>query len=89
MRRVLQTANFSKQKKRLHRNQISDLDEAIRIILKNPESGEQKKGDLASVFVYKCRLSGQLHLIAYIFDESCITLLSVGSHENFYRDLKR
>lgn len=89
MRKVLQTANFSKQKKRLHKNQISDLDEAVRIIMISPESGEQKKGDLASVFVYKCHLSGQLYLIAYLFDENTVTLLSVGSHENFYRELKR
>ena len=89
MRKVLQTRNFANGKKRLHSNQIKELDNAIRDILKNPEIGEQKKGDLQGVYVYKCKITKQLFLLAYLFDEESLTLLMAGSHENFYRDLKK
>ena len=50
-----------------------------------------KKGDLAGVQVYKYRVKAQLVLVAYRVarDEDAVKLLSYGSHENFYRDLKR
>jgi hypothetical protein len=37
------------------------------------------------------RLARQLYLIAYLLDEASetVTLLALGGHENFYRDLKR
>ena len=88
MQKVLQTRTFGNGKKKLHKNQIKELDNAIREILKDPEVGEQKKGDLQGVYVYKCKITKQLFLIAYQFDETALTLLMVGPHENFYRDLK-
>ena len=88
MRRALQTRTFANNKKKLHKNQIKELDNAIQEILKNPEGGEQKKGDLQDVYVYKCKITKQLFLIAYQFDDATLTLLMVGPHENFYRDLK-
>ena len=89
MRKVLQTRTFSNNKKKLHKNQIKELDVAVRAILENPEIGEQKKGDLQSVYIYKCKITKKLFLVAYQFDETTLTLLMVGSHENFYRDLKK
>ena len=89
MRKVLQTRTFANSKKKLHKNQIKELDNAIRKILENPEAGEQKKGDLQGVYVYKCKITKQLFLIAYQFDEATLTLLMVGLHENFYRELKK
>ena len=86
---VLQTRTFARNKKRLHKNQIKELDAAIREILKNPESGEPKKGDLQGVYVYKCKITNQLFLIAYQFDDVSLTLLMVAPHENFYRNLKK
>ncbi|MGC9519644.1 MAG: type II toxin-antitoxin system RelE/ParE family toxin [Desulfuromonadaceae bacterium] len=86
---VLQTRTFARNKKRLHKNQIKELDAAIREILKNPESGEPKKGDLQGVYVYKCKITNQLFLIAYQFDDVSLTLLLVAPHENFYRNLKK
>jgi mRNA-degrading endonuclease RelE of RelBE toxin-antitoxin system len=89
MRKVLQTRTFANNKKKLHKNQIKELDVAVREILENPEIGEQKKGDLESVYVYKCKITKKLFLVAYQFDEATLTLLMVGPHENFYRDLKK
>lgn len=88
MRKALQTRTFANNKKKLHKNQIKDLAIAIQEILNNPDSGEQKKGDLQDVYVYKCKITKQLFLIAYQYDEVTLTLLMVGSYENFYRDLK-
>lgn len=89
MRKVLQTRTFANSKKKLHKNQIRELDNAILGVLKNPEIGEQKKGDLQGVYVCKCKITKQLYLIAYQFNNDELTLLMVGPHENFYRDLKK
>ena len=86
---VQQTPLFSKQKKKLHNNQIRDLDKAIKKIMKNPAIGQQKKGDLRSVRVYKFKINSQECLLAYQSNKDSIILLTLGSHENFYRDLKK
>lgn len=86
---VLQSALFKRAYKRLHPNQKADVDDAIAEIVVDPTLGEAKKGDLAGVFVYKFKCNGQLALLAYEYDPSSRLLLLVGSHENFYRSLKR
>ncbi|MFC1841926.1 type II toxin-antitoxin system RelE/ParE family toxin [Candidatus Dependentiae bacterium] len=88
---VLQTPTFKKQVKKLHKNQKKDLDNAIKKIIEDPSIGSMKKGDLDGIQVYKLKMVNQLTLLAYEFYE-CemqLTLLVLGAHENFYRDLKR
>ena len=87
--RVLQSAIFARAYKRLHKNQKVDVDTAIEVIVKSPEVGELKRGDLAGVYVYKFKSQNQLMLLAYEYDPLTRMLLLLGSHENFYRDLKR
>lgn len=36
----------------------------------NPDIGEQKKGDLARLRIYKFRISGQLYLLGYTRDDA-------------------
>jgi mRNA interferase RelE/StbE len=88
---VQQTRRFARQYKKLHDNVIADVDAAIEIVALNPLVGERKKGDLASLLVYKFRSQGQLYLLGYSLDEAVrlVYLEALGSHENFYRDLKR
>jgi len=88
---IVQFPAFIKTVKKLHANAKQDLDEAIKELMKNPFAGELKKGDLTGVRVYKFSMVHQLTLLAYMYDESNenLTLLALGSHENFYRDLKR
>jgi len=88
---VLQTPRFARQVKKLKPNQKRDLDAAVRKIADDPLIGIQKRGDLDYLRVYKFNLVNQQALLAYTFDEGrlVIELLAVGSHENFYRDLKR
>ena len=86
---VRQANAFSRAYKRLHRDQQADVDDAITAIVADPTLGEAKKGDLAGVFVYKFACVGQLYLLAYEYDPESRLLLLVGTHENFYRTLKR
>ncbi|HEV2601015.1 MAG TPA: type II toxin-antitoxin system RelE/ParE family toxin [Candidatus Babeliales bacterium] len=87
---ILQTPTFKSQVKKLHKNQKCDLDIAIQAICKDPSIGDGKKGDLGGVRVYKFKMNKQLTLLAYtaVYDELQLILLALGSHENFYRDLK-
>lgn len=87
---IVQYNNFKNSVKKLHKNQKECLNEAVKIILDNPLIGEMKIQDLAGVRVYKFRMVNDLTLLAYVYNEqtSVITLLAIGSHENFYRDLK-
>ena len=89
--RVLQKPSFKKAYKRLHANQKADLDKAVKTIMKVPDSGEAKTGDLSDVLVYKFKMNKQLTLLAYTYEDQTITLtlLALGTHGNFYRDLKK
>lgn len=88
---IQQTRRFARQYKKLHDNVAADVDTALETIASNPAIGERKKGDLAELLVFKFRSQGQLHLLGYTLDNQVrlIYLEAVGSHENFYRDIKR
>lgn len=88
---IVQTPEFKKQIKKLYANQKNQLDEAVKIIAKDPLIGILKKGDLNGVRVYKFNMVNQLTLLAYEFNDRQIQLilLALGTHENFYRDLKK
>ena len=87
---VIQANKFKKAYKKLHGNQRAQVNDALKQIIANPLIGEQKKGDLAWLRVHKCKIVNQLTLIGYSFDANQIilTFVSIGSHENFYDDLK-
>ena len=86
---ILQTNVFARAYKKLRANQKDAVDVAVASIIQNPNLGEEKKGDLAGVCVFKFDCVNQLFLLAYEFDPSTRVLLLVGTHENFYRTLKR
>ncbi|MBC8493605.1 MAG: type II toxin-antitoxin system RelE/ParE family toxin [Candidatus Thioglobus sp.] len=56
-------------------------------MIKDPLLGEEKRGDLTSVFVYKFDCINQQFLLAYQWSEEYRLLLLVGVHENFYKKL--
>jgi mRNA-degrading endonuclease RelE of RelBE toxin-antitoxin system len=89
--RVLQTPSFKKAVKKLKPSQKKDLDSAIKDIMGKPALGEQKKGDLSFLRVHKFKMDKQLTLLGYSFNDGTLTLelMTLGSHENFYRDIKR
>ncbi len=87
--RVQQTNGFLRAYKKLHNNQKDAVDQAVADIVRDPAIGEAKKGDLSGVFVHKFDCVHQLFLLAYEYDPASRLLLLVGTHENFYRNLKR
>ena len=88
---VLQTTSFKKSVKKLHKNQKADLDNAVRELMDNPLLGEQKKGDLSFMRVHKFKMVKQLTLLGYSYEDGTVVLelITFGSHENFYRDVKK
>lgn len=89
IKEIIQSPVFSKQKKKLHKQQIKDMDEAVKYIFNAPASGDMKVGDLQNIQVYKFKSSNQQILLAYEVIDSTLFLYTFGSHENFYRDLKK
>jgi mRNA-degrading endonuclease RelE of RelBE toxin-antitoxin system len=89
--RIDQSGVFRRRVKKLHSTEKKALDAAIKVIEGKPEIGDLKSGDLASLRVYKYKYKTQKILLAYIFcpEESVLTLIALGAHENFYQDLKR
>jgi len=70
------------------------IEDEVLSICANPEIGEQKKGDLSSIRVYKFKYQRQEYLIAYSYtlDRLEIVLIDfykIGTHENFYTELKK
>lgn len=80
---------FGRKIKKLKKQEKKGLDDAVLDILNDPSVGEDKVGDLSGVFVHKFKINKQLTLLSYSYDEEEINLLAFGSHENFYRDLKK
>lgn len=87
---VEQSPSFQKTLKKLKKNQQDAVYEIIRELIKDPYLGQLKSGDLGDVRVYKFKMLNQLTLLAYQYYEKrvVIHLLMLGSHENFYRNLK-
>ena len=89
--KIVQTNRFKKVYKKLHSNQLTEINIAIDEVIKNPDIGEKKKGSLSWLRVYKFNVLGQLTLLGYSIDRKdkiVLTFVDIGSHENFYRDLK-
>lgn len=88
---VLQTPTFKKAVKKLKESQKKELDIAVKALMAQPDLGKQKRGGLVFLRVYKFKMNNQLTLLGYGFDDNklILELMALGSHENFYRDIKR
>jgi len=86
--RIIQTRSFEQKVKKLSPSVKTELDNAVREVLAQPDIGEQKKGDLRAVFVYKFRIQKNLYLMAYRYNAEILELLMLGTHENYYKELK-
>ena len=88
---VYQTCRFLRQYKKLNDKTVKDVDDAVILVAKKPTIGEKKRGELSELWVFKFRSGNQLYLLGYSMDDGLrlIYLESIGSHENFYRDIKR
>lgn len=87
-RKIFVSPAFGRKVKTLKKQKKKELDNAVLDILNEPTIGEEKVGVLAGVSVHKFKINKQLILLLYTYDEIELKLLTFGSHENFYRDLK-
>jgi hypothetical protein len=89
IQKIIQSPLFAKQKKRLQKKQIRDMDLVIRKIAEDPEAGDLKVGDLSGVRVFKFKSLNTQFLLAYQTTGDALYLYSVATHENFYQKLKK
>jgi hypothetical protein len=86
--KIYQSRLFEKKVRKMTKAEKESLDREVRNIAGYPSIGEEKKGDLKGVFVHKFKLKTNLYLLAYRKSGADLELVMIGSHENYYRDLK-
>jgi mRNA interferase RelE/StbE len=86
---IYQSRFFAQKVKKMLKQEKEILDQEVRRIAQNPSIGEEKKGDLAGVFVHKFKMKTTRYLLAYRTVGQDLELVMIGAHENYYRDLKQ
>jgi len=86
--KVYLSSSFGKKIKKFSKKEKVELDKEIRRIIKNPSIGAEEKGDLRGIFVHKFKISTALFLVSYRIVGEDIELITIGPHENYYRNLK-
>ncbi|HEU4371987.1 MAG TPA: type II toxin-antitoxin system RelE/ParE family toxin [Telluria sp.] len=91
---ILVTPTFARAIKKLPAKDKLIVDKAVKAIAADPTIGKEKKGDPAGVLVHKFKINKQDVLLAYRLQPNKVSpltvlLLNLGSHENFYAELKR
>ena len=87
-KKVYTSPLFARKAKKLSKREKQKLDDEIKKIFANPTIGDEKKGDLKGVRVHKFKMNKVQILLAYRKSPKELLLLTFGSHENYYRDLK-
>jgi len=87
--RILQSRSFAKKVKKFPKAEKLMLDVQIKLIIKNPNIGIEKKGDLRGIFVHKFKVKTVQYLLAYRYMPETLELIMIGPHENYYRNLKK
>lgn len=82
---------FIRKKKKQYPDFQEELDRQVEKILKDPLSGEPKKGVLKGIRVYKFKYKTQLYLLSYQtdFKAGMLYLYTFGTHEGYYEELER
>ena len=87
----------AKYLKKLKDKKLKSLfQEAIDLILKNPEIAEEKTGDLKGIRSYDIYYNRIKYELAYTIEkvehdgiEELVVVIMAGTRENFYNELKR
>ena len=87
--KLLYKSAFRKFVKKQTRPLQLAIEDEIEKIARNPAVGETKIAYLQGFQVHKFKFQRQALLIAYRATESDILFYLIGTHENFYRELKR
>lgn len=94
---------FQQFVKKQHKPLKAAVEDAVEEVLADPSVGEFKKGDLQGVQVFKFKFQRVEYLMAYRMpafaagtgaanleiELLAVDFYKVGSHENFYEELKR
>ena len=86
--KIIQSRSFERKVKKFGKREKKVLDNQIQRIIDNPSIGQEKRGDLRGVYVYKFKLQAAQYLLSYRFVGADLELIMIGPHENYYRDLK-
>lgn len=86
--KIYQSRTFENKIKKLSKQEKAILDDEIKKIIDNPLIGEEKKGDLRGVYVYKFKIKSIQYLLSYRMIKAGLELVMIGPHENYYRELK-
>ena len=86
--KIFQSRIFENKIKKFLKQEKGILDKEIKRIIENPFVGEEKKGDLRGVYIYKFKIKSIQYLLSYRMINDGLELIMIGPHENYYRDLK-
>jgi mRNA-degrading endonuclease RelE of RelBE toxin-antitoxin system len=87
--KIYQSRSLEKKVKKMSKTEKDTLDREVKKIAEDPGLGQEKKGDLKGIFVHKFKLKTTQYLLAYRKVGSDLELVMIGSHENYYRNLKQ
>ena len=87
--KVLQSRSFERKVKKFSKKQKLQLDEQVKLVAEGPTIGAEKKGDLRDIYIHKFKIKATQYLLAYRIVDENLELIMIGSHENYYRDLKK
>ena len=86
--KIIQSRSFERKVKRFRKKEKKIVDKQIKKILDNPAIGQEKKGDLRGIYIYKLKIQTVQYLLSYRFIGDNLELIMIGPHQNYYRDLK-
>ena len=86
--KTYQSRTFESKAKKFSQQEKETLDDEVRKIVKNSMIGEEKKGDLRGIYVYKFKIKAVQYLLSFGMAKAGLELIMIGPHENYYRDLK-
>jgi hypothetical protein len=65
------------------------IEDEVEAVIHNPLTGEGKKGVLTGFWIHEFSHLGQKFLLSYVIQTGEICFSTIGSHENFHRELKK
>ena len=86
--KIYQSGFFKRKVRKFSKIQKTGIDNEIKKIAQDPTIGIEKKGDLKGVFIHKFKINTVTYLLSYRFVGDDLELITIGSHENYYRSLK-
>ncbi len=87
--KIIASNLFLKFKKKSSKKLQLEIDNQVKKIVDNPGIGVLKKGSLKGIRIHKFTAGPQLLLLSYEHIKDILYLYTIGSHENFYKKLKK